>query len=167
MRQGLFDHHRLDTILISCNAAGVAQKAYGPASEGYCWYLELVTFSVIGNSHTTICDVAVTPDNGDLPAQSTWDHDGLIWTQAAAVIAASQSFEPAVFVDQSHFLHAYGFGGTMVSGDVLQATFQVAVHQLDPQHWMSPEDRNQVREAHERLAEHQVAASAVSGRRAV
>lgn len=169
MREGLFDHHRRDSIsMLAAGGTPVAQKILGPCPEGYCWYLESVAFSVVGAAHNALFDLAVTPDGGDLPPQASWDHQGLAWTVQTAVIAASMNNTAAVFVPPAHFAHAYASAGSLAAGDVVTVTYQVAVHQLDPAHlFMSPEDRQAVREAHERLAEHQVAESAVAGRRAV
>ena len=167
-RQGLFDHHRLDTLaMLAAGGTPVAQKVLGPVPEGYCWYVEVIGFSVVGNSHTALLDVAVTPDGGDLPAQATWDHQGLVWTVPTAAVRASENAGHAIYVAPGHFIHAYASGGTLAANDPVAVTFQIAVHQLDPQFLMSPEDRAAVRQAHERLAEHQVAEVATAHRRAV
>jgi hypothetical protein len=165
-REGLFDSHRLDSLLMTADASNTAQKVLVGPGEGYCWYLEVISFTVVGNSHTAAFDVAVTPDNGALPAQATWDHQGLVWTLAAAV-RGSENAGSAIFVPPSHFVHFYAAGGTLAQGDVVSVTTQVAVHQLDPHFLTSPEDRAAIRAAHERLAEHQVAEVAIAGRRAV
>lgn len=167
MREGLFDHHRLDTISLLAGAGNTAQRNLGPAPEGYCWYLEQIGFCVVGASHTAILDVAVLPDQGDLPTQALWDHQGLVWRSGAAAVAGSLNPGLAIYVPPSHFVHAYLSGGTLASGDAATVTFQLAVHQLDPHYLMSPEDRDAVRAAHQRLAEHQVAEVATAGRRAV
>lgn len=166
MRQGLFDHHRLDTLaLVAAGGTPVAQKVLVGPSEGYCWYLEVLAFSVVGNSHTAAMDVAVTPDNGDLPAQAAWDHAGLVWTLAAAVRGSENAGSP-IYVPPSHFVHFYASGGTLAAGDVVTVTAQAAVHQLDPQYLMSPEDRKQVLAAHEKLGA-ELTHVATAGRRAV
>lgn len=165
-REGLFDHHRLDSTLIPANASAVAQRAVPGPGEGYCWYLEVISFTVVGNSHTAAFDVAITPDQGDLPAQATWDHQGLVWTLAAAVRGSENAGSP-IYVPPSHFVHFYAAGGTLASGDVVGVTYQAAVHQLDPAYLTTPEDRAAIRASHEHLAKHQVAEVATAGRRAV
>lgn len=167
LRQGLFDHHRLDSV--SMTAAGgtpTAQATLGMVPEGYAWYIENFAFSVVGNSHTAAIDVAATVDNGPLPAQALWDHQGLLDTFTAAV-RGSQNNASAWYVPPAHFLRAYASGGTLAAGDVVVVTFQVAVHQLNPRAFMSPEDRAQVMAAHEREPEHLFADSATAARRAV
>ena len=167
LREGLFDHHRLDSV--SMTAAGgtpTAQAILGMAPEGYAWYVENFAYSVVGNSHTALMDVAATIDNGTLPAQATWDHQGLLDTFAAGV-RGSQNNGSAWYVPPGHFLRAYASGGTLAAGDVVVVTFQIAVHQLNPRAFMSPEDQAQVRAAHERAPEHLFAESAVAARRAV
>ncbi len=168
MREGLFDHHRLDTFaMVAAGGTPVAQKAWVGPAEGYCWYIEVAAFCVVGNSHNALFDLAVTPDQGDLPTQALWDHQGLAWTVRTATIAASRDNAAAIYVPPSHFIRAYASGGSLAAADAVTVTLQVAVHQLDPQYMMSPEDRSAVRAAHERLAEHQVAEVATAGRRAV
>lgn len=167
LRQGLFDHHRLEPLaLVAAGATPTAQGVLGPVPEGYAWYLEQVAYTVAGNSHTAAMDLAVAVDGGPLPAQASWDHAGLVWTTAAAV-RASMNPGLAIFVPPGHFVHAYLSGGTLAAGDTAVVTFQVAVHQLDPRFVMSPEDARAVAESHERLPVHEVAEVATAGRRAV
>ena len=165
LREGLFDHHRLDSRLFS--AAGgtpTGQDALGPVPEGYAWYLENLAFSVVGNSHTAALDFAVTPDNGALPSQAAWDHAGLVATFAAAIRNALQP-GLAIYVPPNHFLRAYAAGGTLAAGDVVAVTYQIAVHQLNPRQMMSPDDIAQARAAHQHPTA-EVTETAVAGRRA-
>jgi hypothetical protein len=152
MREGLFDHHRLENLaLVAAGGTPIAQAVLGPVPEGYAWYLEQAAYTVVGNSHTAAIDLAVTPDGGALPAQATWDHQGLVWTTAAAVRGSMQT-GLAIYLGPGHFLHVYLSGGTLAAGDAATVTLQVAVHQLDPHFLMSPDDTVQVKEAHERMA---------------
>lgn len=167
LREGIFDHHRLEVLLAT--AAGgtpIAQTVLGPVPEGYAWYLEQVAYTIVGNNHTAALDVAVTPDGGTLPAQATWDHQGLVWTLAAAVRGSMQP-GIAVYVAPGHFAHFYASGGTLAASDVLSVTCQVAAHQLDPHYLMTPEDRRAIAASHEHQVAHEVAEVATAARRAV
>ena len=153
MREGLFDHHRRDFLTISVPASVLGQAALGPVPEGYAWYVENFAYTVLGNSHTALVDVAITPDGGNLPAQATWDHQGLVWTNpGAAAIRASANNGVAWYAPPGSFIHVVGANGTLASGDVIVAQFQVAVHQLDPHYLMAPDDATQVKAARERMA---------------
>lgn len=167
LREGLFDHHRREVL--SMTAAGgtpTAQGTLGMVPEGYAWYVENFAYSVVGNSHTAAMDIAVSVDNGPLPAQALWDHAGLVDTFAAAV-RGSQNNGVAWYVPPGTFLRAYASGGTLAAGDVVVVNFQIAVHQLNPRAFMSPDDQAQVAAAHQRQPEHLFAESAVAARRAV
>lgn len=166
-REGVFKSHRQELLLTT--AAGgtpTAQGVIGPVPEGFCWYLEVVAFTVIGNSHTASFDLAVTPDNGSLPAQASWDHQGLVWTLGAAV-RGSENAGHAIYVPPSHFVHAYFSGGTLAAADVCSATFQVAVHELNPRWLQSKEEVERELASHERYPAHEVAEVATAGKRAV
>lgn len=167
-REGVFRNHRLDSLaLVAAGGTPVAQGVLGPVSEGYCWYIEVIAFTVVGNAHTALIDVAVTPDSGPLPAQATWDHQGLVWTTTAAAIRNSENAGHAIYVAPGHFVHAVLAGGTLAAGDAATVTFQIAVHELNPRFLMTREEEELVREAHERLPQHVVAEVATAGRRAV
>lgn len=157
MREGLFDHHRLDSIQLAFNASNVVPgvACHPVVPQGYAWYIENLAYAVLGNSHTTVVEFAVTPDDTALPAESTWDNAGLIWTNgtgAAALVRGSVQPGCPWYVGPGHALHVQAHAGTAVSGDVLAVTFQVAVHQLDPHYIMSPDDALQVKAAHERMS---------------
>lgn len=167
LREGLFDHHRTDTLaLVAAGNPVLAQAAFGPVPEGYAWYVELATYLIAGNSHTAIAALAVTPDNGALPAFASWDGQGLKATNPAATLG-SWSLPLPIYVPPSHFLRVILVAGTIVAGDTATATFQTAVHQLNPRAFMSPDDQAQVAAAHQRAPEHLFAESAVASRRAV
>lgn len=167
-REGIFEKHRLDTLYSSFVAGNVAQLQFGPVPQGYAWYVENFAFVVLGNSHTTIAEVAITPDDTQLPAEASWDNDGLVWGSPGVTAARFATVQPGVawYMGPGHWLHLSAHGGTAVAGDVLSATAQIAVHQLDPDFIMSPEDAKQLRAAHEHLAA-ELAHSAVAERRAV
>lgn len=166
LREGMFDHHRLDAVsAVAAGGTPLAQLSLGPVPQGYVWYIENIAFSVLGNAHTAAVDVAITPDDVVLPAQASWDHAGLVWTLAAAIRGSVQPGLP-FYAQAGHFVHLVAAGGTLAAADVVVATFQVAVHQLNPAAFMSPEDRQAVRAAHEHPNSGLVE-SAVAGRRAV
>jgi hypothetical protein len=168
MRQGLFDHHRLDLLPLTAVATGgapIAQGFLGPVPQGYCWYVENVGWAVGGNSHTAELNVAIVADDGPLPGITAWDRAGLVGLAAAATRGV---ISPALpwFAGAGHVPHFYLAPGSLANGDTVVVTVQIAVHQIDPQFIMSPEDALQVREAHERLGA-ELARSAVAERRAV
>lgn len=166
LREGLFDHHRLDPRLMT--AAGgtpTAQDALGPVPEGYAWYIENIAWSVVGNSHNALLDFAVTVDNGQLPTQALWDHAGLIATFTSAAIRGALQPGLPFYVPPNHFIRAYAAGGSLAAGDVVAVTYQIAVHQLNPRQMMSPDDIAQARAAHQHPTA-EVSETAVAGRRA-
>jgi hypothetical protein len=156
MREGLFDHHRRDSQQALAAAVGGqpnAQGVLGPVPEGYAWYVENFAYTVVGANHTALIDVAVLRDDGPLPAQATWDHQGLVWTgPAAAQIKGSTNNGVAWYAPAGTFLKWSAAPGTLANGDVVVVTYQIAVHQLDPHFLMSPDDALQVKSAHERMA---------------
>jgi hypothetical protein len=164
-------HHRYrDSFqMVAAGGTPVAQKAYGPVPQGYEWYVEIVAYSVTGNSHTAAFDLAVGPDNGDLPAQATWDHAGMVWT-SPALVRNSENTGPPFFMDVGEFIHAYASGGTLAAADVVVVTYQIAVYEKEPL-WglLTPEERAELAADRERLRETApiVAESAVAGERAV
>jgi hypothetical protein len=149
-REGIFDHHRRDVIaLLAAGGTPTAVATLGPCPEGYSWYVENAAYNVNGNAHTAQVDIAVLADNGILPAQATWDHAGMVWTNAAAVRA---SIAPGVawYCPANHWLVAYAYGGSLAAADTGTVTFQIAVHELDVRlGLMDPQDARQVRAAHE------------------
>jgi hypothetical protein len=168
-REGVFVRHRLDTLaLLAAGGTPLAQGVIGPVPEGYCWYIEAIGFSVVGNSHTAVPLVAVTPDGGPLPAAASWDGQGLVWTPSGvAAVRGSENAGHALYVGPGRFAHAVLLPGTLAAGDAATFTFQVAVHELNPRFLMSREEADLVREAHERLPEHPVAEVATAGERAI
>lgn len=172
-REGVFDHTRRDNVSgIAAGGTPIAVVAFGPASEGYCWYLENVGWSVVGNSHNALLDLAVTPDqlNVSPPAQAAWDHAGLVDTFTTAAVRGSRNYPSALKIPAGHFLIAYFAGGSIAAGDAVTLSLQVAVHELNPRYLMSPEDQERVRREHENEpAPHAavVGLPAVSGERAV
>jgi hypothetical protein len=157
MREGLFEHHRLDTVQLPFNASNVVPglACHQPVPQGYAWYIENLAYLVIGNSHTTVVEFAITPDDTALPAETGWDGAGLVWTNgtgAAALVRGAVQPGLPWYVAPGHALHVQAHAGTAVSGDILAVTFQVAVHSLDVQYMMSPEDTKQLKERHERMA---------------
>jgi hypothetical protein len=138
------------------NAAGVATCFYGPTPEGYVWYVERL--SSHAPTQATTLQVFASPDSTNTDPGYRADFSG------AAADAISDETNP-IYVPAGYYLVFRWAAAT--AGDVCVAAVQIAVHQLNPQYLMSPEDRVAVREAHERLAEHQVAEVATAGRRAV
>src|SRR5215469_4969627 len=167
LREGLFDHHRRDSIPLLVAAAGgqpLAQALYGPVPEGYAWYIELAGFLVVGNSHTAAAILAASPDNTNVPSLAAWDGAGL-QAQVPAATSGAWSLPLPMYLGPGHWARVLLAGGTLANGDAATATFQTAVHQLDPRYMMSPEDTAQVKRAHER-AEAELNLDAV-GQRAV
>lgn len=154
MREGLFEHHRLDPVTLvaaTLGAGPVAQGILGPVPQGYTWYIESVAFSVAGANHTAEYNMAVTVDDPPLPASAVWDRAGLELVIPAAIRGSSP---PGIawYAQAGHFIRHYLSGGTLAAGDVVTVTTQIAVHQLDPHFLMSPEDAAQVKSAHERMS---------------
>ena len=168
-------HHRfIDSILLpAADATPAAQKAYGPCPQEYEWYLENIAYSVIGNTHTANLDLAVTPDGGSLPAQATWDHQGLVWTNAvtgAANIRQSYNVSGAIYVPSGWFLHAFASagGGSFAQGDVVSVTFQWRVEEKEALlGLLSPQERAQLAAEHEARGMGEVTHTAVAEERAV
>jgi hypothetical protein len=150
-REGIFDHHRRDVIaLLAAGGTPTAVSVLGPCPEGYAWYVENAAYNITGNNHTAQLDVAVLADNGALPAQATWDHAGMVWTNVAA-IRGSVAPGVAWYCPAAHWLVAYAYGGSLAATDTGTVTFQIAVHELDVRLGiMSRQDEDQVRAAHER-----------------
>ena len=173
MREGLFDHHRVDSVTITVqNVGGLVQgeKILGPVPEGYAWYVENLAHVVKGNNRSAVVWWVVTVDDGALGGPAglvNFDGQG----QAAAVggLAGNYFCAAPIYVGPGHVLHALASaaqGSSVQAGDQVTATAQIAVHQLDPQWMMSPEDRRQVLESHQRRGA-ELAQVAVAERRAV
>jgi hypothetical protein len=153
-REGIFEGHRLDTVLVTYGAANVAQGQLGPVPQGYAWYVENFAHAILGNSHTCALEVAITPDDTTLAVNASWDSAGLVWVSGSgASPVVRNSIQPGIAwrIGPGHWLHWQAHAGTGVQGDVLSATAQVAVHVLDPQYLMTPEDAREVMAAHERV----------------
>lgn len=169
-RDGLFDHHRRDAVAVVAAAAGgqpLGQGLIGPVPMGYAWYVEFATFLVVGNSHTAIAVLAVTPDNGALPSLAGWDGYGASSFSGAAAVSGAIPLALPLYVPEGHWLRAILIPGTLANGDAATVTLQTAVHQLDPMlGLMSAEDRLELYASHERVGA-DVAETATAGRRAV
>lgn len=174
-REGVFEHHRVDSVtMVMASLAGLVQgQAFlGPVPQGYAWYVENFASLVKGNSHTANCWFAATVDDGPLGGPQSglaaWDGQGLL-VPLSAGIANWWSGEPG-YVGPGHVLHVLASaaqGGTVVAGDIVTATVQIAVHQLDPLIFMSPEDQQQAHQAvHGRVGPNEDADVATAGRRA-
>jgi hypothetical protein len=155
MREGLFDHHRLDPLTMVAAAVGgapVAQAFIGPVPQGYAWYVENIGFAVAGDTHTAELDVAVLVDDGASLGTAAWDRAGMV---AGSFTAAKRgTIQPgiAIYVPAGHVVRFYAVPGTLANGDAVTVTCQSAVHQLDPHFIMSPDDALQVKSAHERMS---------------
>lgn len=157
-REGIFEKHRLDSITLTSAAIGGLQQAeghVGPVPQGYAWYVENFDWLVRGNSHNAQVVAAVTPDDttlGGTAGFAVWDGMGMVVAPAAAAIGGSSVPAAAFYMGPGHSFHVLAFGGSLAAGDVIVPTLQIAVHQLDPAFIMSPEDAQQVKERHERMA---------------
>lgn len=166
--QGIFHHRYKDSIALVADATPAAQKLYGPCPMGYEWYIEVVSFAVVGNTHTAIFDLAVTPDGGTLPAEATWDHAGLLWSNVTAAVKGSENTGPPFFVDEGEFVHILVAGGTLAQGDGITVNFQIRVDEKSPIYGlMTPEERAELAAAHEREGFGQVTLPATASERAV
>ncbi len=149
--RGTFHHYERPSVSAVADAGAVAQKAIGPVPEGFVWYVEIVGYVVIGNSHTAVIAAAISPDNGPLPAQATWDGAGMVWTTLTAAIRNSENTGPPFFLDSGEYLRAILSGGTLAQGDVVTVTYQIRVNEKEPV-WglLTPEERAELAAAHER-----------------
>ena len=167
LREGLFEHHRRDSVaVVAAGGTPLAQGFYGPVPEGYAWYVELAAFGVLGNSHTAIAALAVSPDNAALGSIAGWDFAGLQAEVAPAVVSGQFPLALPLYVPANHWVRLLAFGGSLAAADLVNFSFQTAVHQLNPRLMMSPDDMAQVKAAHERVAAG-LSETAVAGRRAV
>lgn len=167
-RDGVFRGHRQENLVaVAAGGTPTAQAVLGPVPEGYAWYLEVITFAVIGNSHTAVFDLAVTPDNGSLPAQATWDHQGAVLTVTPAAVRGTSPNAVPIYVPPAHYVHAYFSGGTLAAGDVATVALQIATHELNPLFLQSREEIERELASHERRPAHEVVEVATASRRAV
>ena len=155
-REGIFDHHRpMEGKVAVANASGVATTFYGPVPEGYAWYVERL--STHAPTTNTACSIFVS-------AEASTSDPGFRADFTAVADDIADEVNP-IYLPAGYYLVVRWTGAT--SGDTCTASAQIAVHQLNPALFMSPEDRAQVREAHERQPQHELVEVATAHRRAV
>jgi len=126
-------------LTATAGASGSAQTALGPCPEGYCWYVERI--SSHGPTAGTKLDVDVADNNtANDPA---WRMD----FSATANDDIADEQQP-IYVPAGHWLVFNWSGAT--SGDILKASVQYAVHQLDTHYLQSAQDIRQEQASHEK-----------------
>lgn len=120
-RQGFYSHtNPARGRTATANSSGVAVTSFGPCAEGFCWYVERISFHA--PTAGTVAHVLVQPTN-----TPTLDYsDRQDYTPTASDDIADE-LNP-VYVPAGYFLNVYYTGCT--SGDVVTTSIQYSVHNL-------------------------------------
>lgn len=137
-KAGLYRYHvPMQGRVAKANASGIATAYYGPAPEGYCWYVERM--STNAPTAATRLDVMVAPEASfNDPAYYRTD-----FTLSGSDAIADETQPP--YVPAGYYLVFRWSGAT--SGDVCVASIQYAVHEMPP---LTEEERLQYLDAIQR-----------------
>lgn len=157
-RLGVLDHTvPMEGKVTTADASGDGTLYYGQVPLGYCWYIERI--STHGPTSGTTLDVHVSPapDIADDRTRTDYTANG----NDAILDEIQPSFVPGGYYLVFKWANA-------TSGDLLVASVQYAVHELNPsrQLALSESDRRTVEASHEKPTA-PVNDSAVAERRAV
>lgn len=130
-----------------------AQGFLGPVPPGYCWYVE--KWTAFGNHASTAPTLELfVLTSQTVPAATTATVGDRAGRQDLTLLAnnAVMLSDNPIYVGENYYLVA--FWSTVSQNDIMQATFQIATHQISDLHGITTEQDLAQIESHPTLVAH-------------